>query len=118
MLRVYGQQRYYIESLPLHKSQEVVSRGKGYIDLKLTLLPEYEFQRAVLALGPEAGVLSPAWLRDELRWLAEETAKRYGGSAARNDALSAKSEESRVKSEKLLKSEAFRARVKEEIERE
>ena len=76
-LRVFGRQRPYIESLPIHKSQRLIERTGEYSDYELTLRPEREFQRAVLALGPEAEVLSPAWLRDELRWLAEETIKRY-----------------------------------------
>lgn len=76
-LRVYGRQRLYIESLPLHKSQRLRERTKEYSDYVLTLRPEREFQRAVLALGPEAEILSPGWLRDEIKWLAEETVRRY-----------------------------------------
>lgn len=77
MLRVYGQQRSYIETLPLHKSQRRVNFSKDYSDYELTIRPEYEFQRAVLAIGPDAEILSTQWLREEIKWLAEETAKRY-----------------------------------------
>lgn len=76
VMRVYGRQRSYIETLPLHKSQRLVKCSKDFSDYELTLRPEYEFQRAILALGPEAEILSPQWLREEIRWLAEETAKR------------------------------------------
>lgn len=76
-LRVYGRQRAYVESLPLHKSQRLVAHAKDHADYELTLRPEYEFQRSVLALGPDVEVLSPQWLREEIKWLAEETAKRY-----------------------------------------
>ena len=77
MLRVYGRQRDYIESLPLHKSQRLMSRTGAYSDYELTLRPEYEFRHAVLGLGPDAEILYPQWLREEIKWLAEETAKRY-----------------------------------------
>lgn len=76
-LRIYGRQRAYVASLPLHKSQCLVDHTKDYSDYELTLRPEYEFQRAVLALGPEAEILSPQWLREEIKWLAEETANKY-----------------------------------------
>lgn len=77
VLRVYGRQRSYIETLPLHSSQRVKEDGKGFTDYELTVRPEYEFQRAILALGPDAEILSPQWLREEIKWLAEETVRRY-----------------------------------------
>lgn len=76
-LRVYGKQRSYIDTLPLHKSQRLVKYSKDFSDYELTLRPEYEFQRAILSFGPYAEILSPQWLREEIHWLAEETAKRY-----------------------------------------
>lgn len=76
-LRVYGKQRAYIETLPLHKSQQLVRYSKDYSDYEFTLRPEYEFQRAILTFGPDAEILSPQWLREEIKWLAEETIKRY-----------------------------------------
>lgn len=76
-LRVYGRQREYIDSLPLHKSQTIIARTKEYTDYQLTVRPEYEFQRAILALGPEAEILSPQWLREEIQWLSTGILKRY-----------------------------------------
>lgn len=76
-LRVYGRQREYIDSLPLHKSQTIIARTKEYTDYQLTVRPEYEFQRAILALGPEAEILYPQWLREEIQWLGSEILKRY-----------------------------------------
>lgn len=77
MLRVHGRQCDYMDSLPLHKSQRLLARTKDYSDYGLCLRPEYEFQHAILAMGPSAEILSPQWLREEIRWLAEETARRY-----------------------------------------
>lgn len=76
-LRVYGRQRDYIDTLPLHKSQTVIARTKDYTDYQLTLRPEYEFQHALLHLGPDVEVISPQWLREEIPWLAAEIIKRY-----------------------------------------
>lgn len=77
VVRLYGKQAEYVNLLPLHKSQKVVSRGKNYIDFEYMLRPEWEFIHEVLRLGYEAEVLSPAWVRDELKWQAQEIVKRY-----------------------------------------
>lgn len=76
-LRVYARQRAYIESRPLHSSQTCVYAGREYSDYRFILSPEYEFQHAILALGPAAEILSPAWLRDELKTLAKAMMERY-----------------------------------------
>ena len=76
-IRVYGHQRPYIDSLPLHKSQKLVKREKEYSEYSFRLRPEYEFQHEILKMGFKAEVLSPQWLRDEIKWQAEEILKRY-----------------------------------------
>ena len=76
-IRVYGHQRHYIESLPIHKSQKLLKRGKEYSEYSFRLRPEYEFQHEILKMGFNAEVLSPQWLRDEIRQEAEEILKRY-----------------------------------------
>ena len=76
-IRVYGHQRHYIESLPLHKSQKLEKREKEYSEYSFKLRPEYEFQHEILRMGFNAEVLSPQWLRDEIKWQAEEILKYY-----------------------------------------
>lgn len=77
-VRVYGKQRNYFESTPLHHSQRIIERHAEYTDYGFRLRPEYEFQHEILRLGPDAEVLSPQWLRDDMKWYAEETLKHYG----------------------------------------
>ncbi len=77
VVRIYGKQRAYIDALPLHKSQKLIERTKEYSDYEYRLRPEYEFQREILGLGASAEVLSPAWLREEIAWVASEILKRY-----------------------------------------
>lgn len=76
-LRVFGSQRAYIEALPIHKSQRLIARHTDYSDYSFTLRPEYEFQHAILRLGDEAEILSPDWLRKDMKWYAEAILKRY-----------------------------------------
>lgn len=77
VVRVYGKQRSYIDTLPLHSSQRVKELGKGYTDYEYTIRPEYEFQHEILRLGANVEVLTPTWLRDEIKWQAEEIVKQY-----------------------------------------
>lgn len=76
-VRVYGKQRNYFEGTPLHHSQRIIERHAEYTDYGFRLRPEYEFQHEILRLGPDAEVLSPQWLRDDMIWYAEELLKRY-----------------------------------------
>ena len=76
-IRVYGHQRHYIESLPLHKSQKLEKREKEYSEYSFRLRPEYKFQHEILKMGFNAEVLSPQWLRDEIKWKAEEILNLY-----------------------------------------
>lgn len=76
-VRVYGHQRNYIESLPLHKSQKLLKREKEYSDYSFRLRAEYEFQHEILKMGFNAEVLSPQWLRDEMKWRAQEILNLY-----------------------------------------
>lgn len=80
-IRVYGHQRHYIESLPLHKSQKLLKREKEYSEYSFKLRPEYEFQHEILKMGFNAEVLSPQWLRDEIKWQTEEILKLYSGNS-------------------------------------
>lgn len=77
VVRFYNNQVRYVELLPLHKSQKEVGRGKDYIDYEYTVRPEWEFIHEILRLGFEAEVLSPAWVREEIPWQAEEIIRRY-----------------------------------------
>lgn len=76
-VRVYGHQRAYFESLPLHGTQRLVVQNEEYSDYIINVRPEYEFQHEMLRLGQDAEVLSPKWLRVEMAWLNEEALKRY-----------------------------------------
>ena len=76
-IRVYGHQRHYIESLPLHKSQRLEKHENEYSEYSFKIRPEYEFQHEILKMGFNAEVLSPQWLRDEIKGQAEEILSLY-----------------------------------------
>lgn len=77
MVRVYGKQRRYFESVSLHSSQRLINHTPDYSDYQFHLRPEYEFQHEILRLGDDAEVLSPQWLRNETREYAKAMLQRY-----------------------------------------
>ena len=75
--RIYGHQRSYVEEIPLHKTQKRISYTKEYSDYRVKVRPEYEFIHEILRLGQHAEILSPDWVREEVRWRAEQIVKLY-----------------------------------------
>lgn len=66
-LKVYGMQKEYFRTLPLHHSQEEVENADGYSIFRYYLSPTYDFIQEILSHGCEVEVLSPQHLRDEVR---------------------------------------------------
>ncbi|MBO8480220.1 MAG: WYL domain-containing protein [Bacteroidetes bacterium] len=65
-----GQDRYF-DSLPLHHSQTLVERGRGYSVYAYRLIPTFDFIQELLSHGDALEVLSPEPLR---RLVAEKVA--------------------------------------------
>lgn len=66
-LKVYGTQKEYFRTLPLHHSQEEVENADGYSIFRYYLSPTYDYIQEILSHGCEVEVLSPQHLRDEVR---------------------------------------------------
>jgi hypothetical protein len=54
----------YLRTLPLHKSQVVIDSTPEYTIFEYRFRPTDDFLSAILALGGDAEVLSPAWYRN------------------------------------------------------
>lgn len=84
-LRTYGITHHYLETLPLHPSQEVTARGPipegakdpTYVDFRYTIRPTYDFRQKLFMIHEDTEVLSPQWLRDEMRGKLRRTLARY-----------------------------------------
>ena len=77
IVRFYDKQWEYIESLPLHHSQQLIRETKDYKDYKYKLRAEYEFQREILGMGLDVEIMSPEWLRKDFRDIFEKQNHRY-----------------------------------------
>lgn len=76
-VKVHGMQRQYVRALPLHRSQKEVEASDGYSVFAYRMKPSFDFKQELLSWGADVEVLSPAWLRDEMRQAANALAARY-----------------------------------------
>ena len=77
VLRVFGQERYYLRDLPMHHSQKEISFGEDYVDIELMLRPTFDFTRHLMSFGSSIQVLVPYWLADEVHAMHIEAANLY-----------------------------------------
>lgn len=69
--------RQYLRSLPLHHSQREVEKNSDYSVFEIRVAPTYDFIQQILAMGNEAEVLSPDYVRAEIKRRIKEMAALY-----------------------------------------
>lgn len=75
VIRAFGQEQYYMDDLPLHHSQHVVTEGDDYTDFGFSLRPTPDFKTHLLGLGARIRILQPQWLADEIRQMHREASE-------------------------------------------
>lgn len=69
----------YMETKPLHHSQQVLERREnGDVVFRFMLRPNFEFEREILGLGESAEVLAPESLRKKIAGRIQAMGARYG----------------------------------------
>lgn len=66
-ISVDAYQANYLRSLPIHLSQEETERNNDYSVFQFFIVPTYEFIKELLSYGGTLEVLSPKWLRKEMK---------------------------------------------------
>ena len=68
LIRVSKTMAPYLESLPLHQSQQIIQKEKtGEMMIKLHLVPTLELISSILFHGKEIEILQPKWLREKIK---------------------------------------------------
>ncbi len=92
-IKVAEWQTPYLRTLPLHPSQQEIKPKNGQEDndtiFEYFLVPNYEFRQEVFRNMSGIEVLSPAWLREEIRQEAEAIARQYKPSTSSAEAPNA-----------------------------
>jgi hypothetical protein len=65
-LKVFGKQRQYLQTLPLHHSQQETETAEDYSVFGYFLSPTFDFKQEILTHGETVEVLSPEWFREEI----------------------------------------------------
>jgi predicted DNA-binding transcriptional regulator YafY len=67
----------YIETKPIHGSQKVVDKTDEFVDIKLDLIPNYEFESLILQHGEKMVVLEPKHLKEKFQNRIQQLIKKY-----------------------------------------
>ena len=76
-LKVYGLQRSYFRSLPLHCSQKEIESTDNYSVFQYQVRPTFDFRQALLSKGSEVEVLEPIAFREEMKNEIQNMKNRY-----------------------------------------
>lgn len=66
VLRVTNFRAKYLNSLPLHHTQQVIKTDKGFTWLELHVAPTFDFIQEIRSMGNEVLIEAPNYLRNEL----------------------------------------------------
>jgi len=75
VLKFDPQRLPYIESKPMHKSQDIIDRENGLVEISVR--PNKELEAQIFSFGPQVEVLEPEWLRAQIAEKVREMAARY-----------------------------------------
>ena len=70
-------QAKYLKTLPLHKSQEIISETENEVVFRFFVAPNYELVQRILMWGREVKVLNPPSLAEWVGDILKDTVKKY-----------------------------------------
>lgn len=76
-VRVYGQARHYVESLPLHSSQREIARDEESTTYEYQVRPNYNFYHTILSQMDMIEILSPADIRHTMYEYARDIMENH-----------------------------------------
>lgn len=66
VIRAYGDEPYYMQTLPIHHSQKLIAETDDYADFELYMRPTLDFSGYMLSRACKAKIIEPQWLADEI----------------------------------------------------
>ena len=76
-IRVQKNRAYYIDTKPLHSSQERIKDSFEFMDFRFCVKPNNELIATLLSFGSDLEVLKPASLRRQMQQIVEQMAANY-----------------------------------------
>lgn len=66
-----------LKSLPIHASQKVVEETENEIVVSIRVVVNYELKQRLLMMADQSVVISPEWLKNEMRMMITEAMNKY-----------------------------------------
>lgn len=76
-LSFHKSQMPYLKSLPIHYSQKISFESEGYYEVTLFLSYNFELKQELLKYGHLLKVVSPKWIKDDIKLELEKALKLY-----------------------------------------
>jgi hypothetical protein len=76
-IMVFGIQRKYLQTLPLHHSQKEKEVTEDYTVFSYFLAPTFDFKQEILSHGKFIKVLKPRWFKEEVRETVRDMYQHY-----------------------------------------
>jgi len=76
-VRVMKPQAQYLITQPWHESQNIEQEDEFSVLFSFRVHPTYEFKSLILGYGMDLEVLEPSFLREEIRSVHEQAARKY-----------------------------------------
>lgn len=77
VIRAKGDAGYYLQDVPLHKSQKLIGQGDGYADFSIRIKPTDDFIGAILQQADRLEIISPKEVRKRIKDKLKDTLKAY-----------------------------------------
>ena len=77
VLRAYNELPRYLESQPLHHTQEIATTGSNYTDFSYYLIPAFDFVQEILLHCEQLEVVSPLSLRQHVAEILKKSTDFY-----------------------------------------
>ena len=77
VIRVFGDERFYVRDLPIHKSQREIGQGEDYTDFELIMRPTIDLSTHFVSRSFLIKVLEPQWLADEIHHMHMQAVLMY-----------------------------------------
>lgn len=76
-IKATAEQAKYLESLPMHHSQEAIEVTPEHTIFRYRLVPTFDLKQEILSRGATLTVLSPEWFREDVMNEIKEMMRKY-----------------------------------------
>lgn len=76
-IKFTSEQGKYVKTLPIHPSQQIFEDTSQNLIINVFIKPSYEFYSKILSYGPDATVISPEYVRNEIKEHIKNSLNNY-----------------------------------------